>query len=238
MEILPGVLWPRTKLQWKLLATLPELQPMPPAASASNVVAPEETRSADSHSIVPADPFVPDSFGADPLSANPVQNELAIADPLTPPDELQPYPWGSAKKAHEWLETVKTHRSPRAEWLAQQWQRRRANIYLVMAGVILLLVISGWGIRPAGTKAAGNATPTQTAPQQQQAPAQPQLTLFEKLMINLGLAEPPPAPVDLGNPNAQVWVDVHTWALGFPRSTRGWRRLCQSKIDHQLLEQS
>ena len=148
--------------------------------------------------------------GADSLSANPVQNELAIADPLTPPDELQPYPWGSAKKAHEWLETVKTHRSPRAEWLAQQWQRRRANIYLVAAGVILLLVISGWGIRPAGTKAAGNATPTQAAPQQQQAPAQPELTLFEKLMINLGLAEPPPAPVDLGNPNAQVWVDVHT----------------------------
>ena len=198
------------KIAMETLATLPELQPMPPAASASNVVAPEETRSADSHSIVPADPFVPDSFGADPLSANPVQNELAIADPLTPPDELQPYPWGSAKKAHEWLETVKTHRSPRAEWLAQQWQRRRANIYLVAAGVILLLVISGWGIRPAGTKAAGNATPTQAAPQQQQAPAQPELTLFEKLMINLGLAEPPPAPVDLGNPNAQVWVDVHT----------------------------
>jgi len=77
-----------------------------------------------------------------------------------------------------------------------------------MAGVILLLVISGWGIRPAGTKAAGNATPAQNT--QPQTPPQPQLTLFEKLMVNLGLAEPPPAPVDMGNPNAQVWVDVHT----------------------------
>ena len=36
------------------------------------------------------------------------------------------------------------------------------------------------------------------------------MSLFEKLMVNLGLAEPPPAPVNLGNPNTQVWVDVHT----------------------------
>jgi putative methionine-R-sulfoxide reductase with GAF domain len=213
---------------------LPELGPVPPVAAVPNVAMPPsdlppkhastnsvypsydhfqppaETQSSDSLRIVPADPFVPDAFAADSLSANPAQTDLAVADPLTPTDKLQPYPWGSAKKAHEWLETVKTHRSPRAEWLAQQWQRRRANIYVVMAGVILLLVISGWGIRPAGTKAAGNASPAQTAPQQQQAPPQPELTLFEKLMINLGLAEPPPAPVDLGNPNAQVWVDVHT----------------------------
>ncbi len=163
-----------------------------------------ETPAADALRIFPADP-VP----ADALPADPVQNDLAAADPFAPADQLQPYPWGTAKKAQEWLETVKTHRSPRAEWLAQQWQRRRANIYLVMAGIILLAVISGWGIRPAGTTAAGNAAPPQKI-QQQQAPPQPQLTLFEKLMVNLGLAEPPPAPVDMGNPNAQVWVDVHT----------------------------
>jgi len=77
-----------------------------------------------------------------------------------------------------------------------------------MAAVILLLVISGWGIRPAGTKAAGNAAPAQNSKPQAAPP--PQLTLFEKLMVNLGLAEPPPAPVDMGNPGAQVWVDVHT----------------------------
>jgi GAF domain-containing protein len=144
--------------------------------------------------------------GADSLRIVPA--EPAPVDPFAPEDKLQPYPWGSAKKAQQWLETVKTHQGPRAEWLAQQWQRRRANIYLVMAAVILLLVISGWGIRPAGTTAAGNASPAQST--QPQAPPQPQLTLFEKLMVNLGLAEPPPAPVDLGNPEAQVWVDVHT----------------------------
>ena len=39
---------------------------------------------------------------------------------------------------------------------------------------------------------------------------QPSLTLFEKLMVSLGLAETPPAPTYLGNPNAPVWVDLHT----------------------------
>ncbi len=164
---------------------------------------PVEAALTDALRIVPADPV-----REDPASADPLQTDLVPAVPFAPTDKLQPYPWGSAKKAQEWLETVKTHQGPRAEWLAHQWQRRRANIYVVMAGVILLLVISGWGIRPAGTKAAGNATPAQNT--QPQTPPQPQLTLFEKLMVNLGLAEPPPAPVDMGNPNAQVWVDVHT----------------------------
>jgi GAF domain-containing protein len=206
--------------------TVPEVQPMPVAtqnaaeplvkpgwdtpASTSPVDYPSahfqppvQPAVTDALRIVPAEPVPENSDSADPL-----QNELVPTDPLAPADKLQPYPWGSAKKAQEWLETVKTHHGPRAEWLAQQWQRRRANIYVVMAGVILLMVISGWGIRPAGTKAAGNATPAQTT--QPQAPPQPQLTLFEKLMVNLGLAEPPPPPVDMGNPNAQVWVDVHT----------------------------
>jgi GAF domain-containing protein len=208
---------------------VPELRPIPPAPVAQNAAAPATEMPANPASASPVNPsfthfqpaveapaadalriFPADPLPADPLAANPVQNDVAAADPFAPANQLQPYPWGTAKKAQEWLETVKTHRSPRAEWLARQWQRRRANIYLVMAGIILLLVISGWGIRPAGTTAAGNnAAPAQKA-QQPQSPPQPQLTLFEKLMVNLGLAEPPPAPVDMGNPNAQVWVDVHT----------------------------
>ena len=38
----------------------------------------------------------------------------------------------------------------------------------------------------------------------------PNLSLFEKMLVNLGLAEAPPTPVYLGNPNARVWVDLHT----------------------------
>ena len=149
MEILAGSALAAHKIAMETLATLPELQPMPP----SNVVVAPEAHPRDSHSIVPADPFVPDSFGADPLSANPVQNELAIAHPLTPPDELQPI-LGFCKQVHEWLETVKTHRSPQRIG----WCNTKATNILVAAGVILLLVISGW-------VDAGPAT--QAAPQQQ-----------------------------------------------------------------------
>jgi len=212
---------------------LADVRPVPPAAAAQNFAAPRieteanpaldatsastipdnlssthfqppvESSVTDALRIIPAEP-VP----TEPTAADLLRNDLVPADPFAPADRLQPYPWGSAKKAQAWLETVKTNQGPRAEWLAQQWQRRRANIYVVMAAVILLLVISGWGIRPAGTKAAGNAAPAQNS--KPQAPPPPQLTLFEKLMVNLGLAEPPPAPVDMGNPSAQVWVDVHT----------------------------
>lgn len=171
----------------------PTLDTVSNSISAANLTSaqfqpPAEASNADSLRIVPAD--------------------LVPADPQASVDDIQLYPWSSAKKAQEWLETVKIRQGPRAEWLAEQWQRRRANIYLVMAAVILLLVISGWGIRPSGTTAAGNSSPAQHG--QSQTPPPPQLTLFEKLMVNLGLAEPPPAPVYLGNPDTQVWVDVHT----------------------------
>jgi putative methionine-R-sulfoxide reductase with GAF domain len=137
-----------------------------------------------------------------------VPSEPVPVDVMATPTGMEPSPWGSARKTQQWLETVKTQHGPRAEWLAQQWQRRRANIYVVVAAVILLLVISGWGFRPSGTTAAGNAAPV--AQVQSEKPAPPELTLFEKLMVSLGLAEAPPAPVYMGNPDTQVWVDVHT----------------------------
>lgn len=157
---------------------------------------------ADPLRIVPADMVPADSTPADMMAADMLPTDLV---PIVPDAGIQAYPWGSARKAQHWLETVK---GPRTQWLAQQWQRRRANIYVVFAVVILLLVISGWGIRPAGTTAAGNGSPTTNG--QRQAPPPPQLTMFEKLLVSLGLAEAPPAPVYMGNPETQVWVDVHT----------------------------
>ena len=82
--------------------------------------------------------------------------------------------------------------------------------------VILLIVISGWGMRPGTTAVAGNHSPTGNG--QQQAPPQPSLTLFEKFLVSVGLAEAPPAPSYLGNPDTQVWVDVHTALYHCPGS--------------------
>jgi hypothetical protein len=203
-------------------AALREIDSMPAMETASATsVAPSDpfqvpaVGSTDALRIVPAEMVPGHVIPADTVSANMAVFELlpeytlpaalVPTDPTRPDGRIQPYPWGSARKAQQWLETVKGHR---AQWLAEQWQRRRANIYVVLAAVILLLVISGWGIRPAGTTAAGNAAPA--AAGQHQAPPTPQLTLFEKLLVNLGLAEPPPAPVYMGNPETQVWVDVHT----------------------------
>ena len=38
----------------------------------------------------------------------------------------------------------------------------------------------------------------------------PRLSLVDKALISLNLAEAPPAPVYLGNPETKVWVDTHT----------------------------
>ena len=39
---------------------------------------------------------------------------------------------------------------------------------------------------------------------------QPSLTLAERMLVDLGLAELPPPPIVSGNPSVQVWEDLHT----------------------------
>jgi hypothetical protein len=85
-------------------------------------------------------------------------------------------------------------KSPSQIWLA----KHRADLYVGAALLLLLVVLSGWGMRSDESHVAAKH------------PAQPSLTLFEKLLVSLGLAEMPPAPTYLGNPNAPVWVDLHT----------------------------
>ncbi len=165
--------------------------------------------------LSPPDHFAP----AVETAAAPVPSEaLRIVPAEFPPsDKLQANPWGSAKQTQQWLETVKTHRSPTATWITHQWQTRRANIYIGVAALILLVVVTGWGVRPSSTAVAGNASPAASG-QRRTAPAAPKLTAFENLMVSLGLAEAPPAPVYLGNPDTRVWVDVHTALYHCPGS--------------------
>lgn len=127
----------------------------------------------------------------------------------TPPPEV----WTSAAKTRQWLDSVKSDR-PGATWVSTQWHTHRANIYLAAAAIILLIVMfarpqSDPAVlsRSAGTANGATATTPTDAPAKD--PKQ-DLTLFEKLLVGVGLAEAPPAPIDAGNPNTQVWVDVHT----------------------------
>ncbi len=117
--------------------------------------------------------------------------------------------WSSAAKAREFLETLAATRTPSA--LARFWRARRGDVYLAIA-VILVLVVIRWGILSGdsvgatgrGTTISGTAgrhkTPTPDA----------DLSMFDKLMISLGLAEAPETPEYKGNPDTQVWIDTHT----------------------------
>ena len=112
------------------------------------------------------------------------EDALAVA----PPAPIE-YPWGSAAKARRWLESLE--KSSGGTWLA----KHRGDIYVGAAVILLLLA---WSMRSPDNRGQAKGS------------SQPSLTLFEKLMVNLGLAETPPVPVYRGNPNAQVWVDLHT----------------------------
>jgi len=68
---------------------------------------------------------------------------------------------------------------------------RRKAATMVLASFALLLVLAVWGLWPSNPSS--------------------QLTWFESLLVELGLAEVPArAPSNLGNPEVRVWVDVHT----------------------------
>jgi uncharacterized Zn finger protein (UPF0148 family) len=104
-------------------------------------------------------------------------------------------PWTSATHTRQWLESLQAHRSGRV-WLSKQ----RANIYLGAALLMLLIALSGWGTRRVQSGMANV--------RQKNSPAE--LTTFERLLVSLGVAEAPTPPVYKGNPNTQVWVDLHT----------------------------
>jgi hypothetical protein len=94
----------------------------------------------------------------------------------------------------EWLPEAVSAES----WLRHQWRVNRANFYLAGAALLLIVVLTGWGMSPVQ-----NSGSTVNS-------VGPQLTLFERMLVALGIAEAPAQPVYLGNPDTPVWVDMHT----------------------------
>jgi hypothetical protein len=134
----------------------------------------------------------PESDSGLVVSGETAEETALVAQAVAEPSK-SPSAWGSATNARKWLESLNP-KSTGGIWLA----KHRADLYVGAAVVLLLVVLSGWGMRPAENHV------------QPKNPPQPSLTLFERLLVSLGLAETPPTPVYLGNPNAQVWVDLHT----------------------------
>jgi hypothetical protein len=117
--------------------------------------------------------------------------------------------WSSALKARSFFEAVVQTRSPGA--FARLWRARRGDFYLAVA-VILVLVAVRWGILSNHPVSATNGKPTASGSVLRHRPPGEDLSLFDKLLINLGLAEAPDAPEYkyMGNPGTQVWIDTHT----------------------------
>lgn len=99
-------------------------------------------------------------------------------------------------------ETLPWTEHPRIKRIHEFWEYHRATIYLALAAILLLMVLLNWADPPVSSAASANP---QTA-----SAAGDDLTMLDKLLINMGLAEAPPAPGYMGNPQTKVWVDVHT----------------------------
>jgi hypothetical protein len=134
------------------------------------------------------------------------EDAKAIAALTPQPEDLV---WSSAAKTRDFLESLAGTRSPGA--LARFWQARRGDVYLAIA-VVLVLVVVRWGIwsnHPVG--ATGHGASASANPTQKPADQDTNLSTFDKLLIGLGLAEAPQTtPESKGNPDTQVWIDLHT----------------------------
>ncbi|MFZ0770682.1 MAG: GAF domain-containing protein [Candidatus Sulfotelmatobacter sp.] len=132
-----------------------------------------------------------------------------LESPPTTLAKLQDFPWSSAAKARDFLEALGETRSPSA--LARFWRARRGDFYLAVA-VILVVAVIRWGLlsgHPVGANGSGTAVSGSATRRKPPAP-DADLSMFDKLLINLGLAEAPEAPEYKGNPDTQVWIDLHT----------------------------
>jgi putative methionine-R-sulfoxide reductase with GAF domain len=169
----------------------------------------EEEDSSPTESLVS---HAPEEYSAEPLSVGSQagKNNLDAHPGALVRARQQDIIWSSASRAREFLESLARTSSPGA--LARFWRARRGDFYLVVA-VILVLIVIRWGILSDGSVgASGGGGTASSSAARRKSPADADLSVFDKLLISLGLAEAPEAPEYKykGNPNTQVWIDPHT----------------------------
>lgn len=150
-------------------------------------------------------------------SAPPRENELLLEDDSvaipgaltqSSDDTKDDQVWSSAAKTRDFLEGLAGNK--KSGKVAAFWEAHRGDIYLAVA-VVLVIVVIRWGLWSNHSVAARGraqqaAVPVKSAPQ---APDN-DLSVTDKWLIRLGLAEAPEPPQDKGNPDIQVWEDLHT----------------------------
>lgn len=137
-------------------------------------------------------------------------DQESSAEESSPPDTAlaKPEPasaWTSAASARQFLEQLAAARSSSA--LSGFWRTRRGDIYLAIA-VIMVACVIRWGIW-SNHAVSATASPASAALHHKPAP-DADLSLFDRILVKLGLAEAPEPPEYKGNPQTQVWVDLRT----------------------------
>jgi putative methionine-R-sulfoxide reductase with GAF domain len=130
----------------------------------------------------------------------------------TAPAKPTPVHWSSASSARTFLEQLKAVNQPGG--MGRFWRARRGDIYLAIAVVLVAMVIR-WGMWSNHSVSATGTTPSSAHGKPGPGPdpdptSTPEVSLYDRILISLGLAEPPPAPEYKGNPGTKVWVDLHT----------------------------
>jgi GAF domain-containing protein len=119
--------------------------------------------------------------------------------------------------------------SPPAMQLRNAWQkyspfvRKHRGDLALGASLLLFLITILWAVsaqKPTTSADTGNsATAATTTPKKQnRKPAPPKLSFFDQMLVDMGLAEPPPAPSYSGNPDVPVWIDVQSAVYYCPGS--------------------
>jgi putative methionine-R-sulfoxide reductase with GAF domain len=191
--------------EYKTDAELPETSALPELEESVPQIAESFNASTDEYTMTKS---VSSERQVDQDEENVEAPPTALAKPQQ--EDEEEIVWSSAAKAREFLESLSTTRSPNA--LARFWRSRRGDFYLAVA-VILMVVVIRWGIwsnHSVGATGGGTAVSGNAIRRKQPAP-DANLSVFDRLLISLGLADPPDeVPEYKGNPDTQVWVDLHT----------------------------
>jgi hypothetical protein len=131
--------------------------------------------------------------------------EIAVEAPAPSALAIRPVAWSSAATTRAFLEQLAAARDS-GKW-SIFWQARKGDIYLAVA-ILLMLGVIRWAVSSRHTV---GATGSRTAVVAGHKVAQDAgLSLFDRMLVTVGLAEAPEPPEDKGNPRAEVWVDLQT----------------------------
>ena len=173
------------------------------ASPAEDIMA--ESQLSDSTSSDSLSPEAKHDEGEEPAEDADKERSTALVKPQAEDEQIV---WSSAAKARDFLESLSGPRSPNA--LVRFWRSRRGDFYLAIA-VILMVVVIRWGIWSSHSVGATGGTTVSGAAARHKRPApDADLSVMDKILISLGLAEAPEEPENKGNPDTQVWVDLHT----------------------------